>query len=258
VAATDGTTANQAASGVSPEGAPRPASAIPPDSAFFAIAAHLRLWVVAGICLVLDLASKNWAFHSLAVGEERVLIPGVVKAMRSLNAGALFGAFAGWVIAFIIASLLALGFVLYVFACSRRKQAILHLALSFILAGALGNLHDRTFVKADVVQVKMNSEVVRMIGVIKSKPGADRLILTTYPDELNPQFIDRSDVVEERNHGVVRDFLKFIPLAGFDYWPWVFNVADSLLVVGVCLLLIIFTREHRMARQERLALESST
>jgi len=46
--------------------------------------------------------------------------------------------------------------------------------------------------------------------------------------------------------GGVRDFIKFLPrlptwiplVGGFDAWPWIFNVADALLVCGVAILLL--------------------
>ena len=52
---------------------------------------------------------------------------------------------------FILASVLAVGFVAYMFATSQRKQWVVHLALGLVLAGALGNLYDRLFVKVDLV-----------------------------------------------------------------------------------------------------------
>jgi signal peptidase II len=40
-------------------------------------------------------------------------------------------------------------------------------------------------------------------------------------------------------HGHVRDFLKLdLHIGSLDLWPWVFNVADVFLVVGVALLMI--------------------
>ena len=52
-----------------------------------------------------------------------------------------------------------------------------------------------------------------------------------------------------RRQGVVRDFIKVEPKFGrFELWPWVFNVADALLVAGVALLLLNFWWERREAR----------
>lgn len=225
---------------------------LPLDSAIGCVSAHLRLWGLAALCLCVDLASKRWAFNDLGADESRVLIPGLIQAHRSLNSGALFGAFSGWVWVFIVASLLALGFVLYVFACSGRRQRVLHLGLALILAGALGNLYDRAFVLADVVELRPSSglAIEQDIGIITSPPGADPLVLDSYPDRRFAREYRLEDVASVSRHGVVRDFVKFVPIAGFDYWPWVFNLADALLVIGVVILLINFRSQHRRRRAE--------
>ncbi len=207
--------------------------------------------MVAGVGLWFDLASKRWAFATLGPDETRTLIPGLVNARRSLNSGALFGAFPGWVGVFIIASLLALAFVLYVFACSARRQRFLHVGLACILAGALGNLHDRALVNADVLELLPSSgyQATEYIGVIVSPAEANPVLLAPYPDR-NLDFrraFAREDVARITRHGVVRDFIKFKPIGDFDYWPWVFNVADALLVVGLIILMITFWRERGTA-----------
>ena len=225
---------------------------VPGDSAIGSLPAHLRLWIVSGLGLWFDLASKSWAFTALAPDETRTLIPGLIDARRSLNSGALFGAFPGWVGVFIIASLLALGFVLYVFAFSGRRQWALHLGLACILAGALGNLHDRARAVADVIDLKPSSsyQADQYIGLIISSSEADPLVVAPFPDK-HPRFqreIPRRDISGIATHGVVRDFIKFQPIGGFDFWPWVFNVADALLVVGLIVLLLAFWRDQRHAR----------
>ena len=49
-------------------------------------------------------------------------------------------------------------------------------------------------------------------------------------------------------YGQVRDFIKFVPkIGGYDVWPWVFNIADALLVVGVGILLINLWLDKRAA-----------
>ena len=226
---------------------PTPTGLCRPDSALRSPGAHLLLWAVAAVTLWADLASKSWAFSKLGEGESKVLIPGLIRAQRSLNSGALFGSFSGWVLAFALASVLALGFVLYVFAGSGRKQRFLHLGLAFILAGALGNLYDRIFVQADVITLTATAPggAGQDIGVILSEDGADPVLMASFPDEAKPRMHARQHIAKIDRHGVVRDFIKFAPIGKFDYWPWVFNIADALLVVGVAILLITFWRERR-------------
>ncbi|MCP4250718.1 MAG: signal peptidase II [bacterium] len=229
-----------------------------PESAIRSVKAHFVLWTVALLGLWGDLASKEWAFGTLTVEENRPLLGGVITASRSLNSGALFGAFSGWVGAFIVASVLALVFVLYGFACSGRKQRALHVGLGLILAGALGNLYDRAYVVVDVVELKATADAPARqdIGLITSPPDSDRLMIASYPEKTRPRQYAREDVASVTRQGVVRDFIKFTPIAGFDYWPWVFNIADALLVVGVGTLMLTFWAEHRAAG--RLAVAKAT
>ena len=234
---------------VKPTNAPAPAGFRRPDSAVRSVPAHLRLWGLAGLCLWADLASKEWAFTHLG-HDGSTLVPGLLEARRSLNSGALFGTFSGWVVAFIAASLLALAFVLYFFAASHRRQWFMHLGLAFILAGAVGNLYDRSFVRADIITLKPTAPggPGQDIGLIVSDPQADPLLLARYPDRKDPQPHYRKDIESVTRHGVVRDFIKFTPVAGFDYWPWVYNVADALLVAGVAILILTFWKEHRATK----------
>jgi lipoprotein signal peptidase len=200
--------------------------------------------VVAG--LVLDLWSKHWAFANLASGETRTIWPSVLEFRRSLNAGAVFGSFTGQTGLFVVASLFALIFVLYLFVRSDRRQYGLHIALGLILSGATGNLYDRAFIIADVVHHQPSSGRVEMIiGSMRSSAGDQTIRIGDWPDGAHPRTLRRSEVTIQKL-GVVRDFIKFVPrfpqwvpkLAGRDVWPWVFNVADSALVCGVGLLLI--------------------
>jgi len=221
------------------------------DSALRSIVAHVLLWSVTAAGLLVDLSSKDWAFHVLGPNETRTLVPGIITAHRSLNSGALFGALSGWVWVFIIASVLALAFVVYVFACSGRRQRFLHVVLGLILAGALGNLYDRIFVEADVLTLHATADApsTQDIGIVTSDPNADPLVLACYPDKTLHRRYPRQDVLAINRHGVVRDFVKFSPIRGFDYWPWVFNLADAMLVAGVGGLIVTFWRERRAAER---------
>jgi len=151
------------------------------------------------IGLSLDLWSKSWAFSTLGLAERRPVVDGWLSFTLSYNTGALFGIGKGFKIVFVLASVAAFGFVLYLFGQYSRSRKSLHCALGMIMAGALGNVYDRL------------------------------------------------------SFGKVRDFIKFDMTVGtFELWPWVFNVADMLLVVGVGLLLINFWFDRR----EYLAVEA--
>ena len=216
---------------------------------------HLRLWVTSLCILAVDLWTKDWAFTSLDPVEPYHAIPRVLDFHRSLNDGAVFGSLTGMVGLFIVASGLALVFVVSLFISSDARQRSLHIGLGLILAGALGNLYDRAFMKADVIELTSG---IRRIGIrVDPPPGwgdtDSTLWMARWPDGGDRRSYRKSEVAAERNQGVVRDFIKFTPrfpawmpkLAGRDIWPWVFNIADAALVCGVGLLLINFWTDRR-------------
>ena len=241
------------------------ASPAPPDAsmhprAIAHLGAHLRLWVTSLGVLAADLWTKDWAFKQLDPVEPYHAVPHVLDFHRSLNDGAVFGSLTGMVGLFIVASVLALVFVFSLFRSSDARQRSLHIGLGLILAGALGNLYDRAFMKADVIELASGD---RRIGIrVDPPPGRERddsrRWLGRWPDGLDPRSYPVSEVTEERNQGVVRDFIKFTPqfpawmpkLAGRDVWPWVFNIADAALVCGVGLLLINFWTDRRRHAHE--------
>ena len=222
---------------------------VQPGSAMGSWAAHARLWSVAMAALAIDLWTKDWAFETLRPSEVRDAIPGLLTFRRSINSGALFGLGKGLVPLFIVASFVALGFVLYLFACSGRNRKSLHLALSLVLAGSLGNLYDRSFVIADQIEVvdSISGQARTLVGKIKKDdPDKSYVLVGQAPDGAEPRPVLRREIASVSTVGVVRDFLKFEPkIAGMDTWPWIFNVADSLLVIGVIILLLNFWFERK-------------
>lgn len=216
-------------------------------SAFRSIAAHARLWLAAVIGLAVDLWAKEWAFSSLAWDEPRKLIDNVLTLRLSLNPGALFGMGAGWAPVFIGASVLALMFVLYLFIHSTPKHRSLHVALGLVLAGALGNLYDRTTHQAFIVQDARSP--ARHYGQLVSQDQAS-VILRDFGSQPAPRFYSKNDVIALGARPVVRDFIQFEFRAfGHTLWPWIFNIADALLVVGVAVLLLNFALDARRERE---------
>jgi lipoprotein signal peptidase len=224
----------------------------PQTLSFRHLPSHLRLWCVAASGLSFDLWSKHWAFSSLK--GRSVVVPHLLQFQRSLNPGALFGFGQGMAPVFIGASMLALIFVLYLFVHTPRSRWSMHIALGLILAGALGNLHDRTFVIADAVwgpssigwRSWLGDEVVMTGKLIRQSPGG--WIFGEWPEGSDPQrYIPKREGWYVRPCPVVRDFVKIDTawLKGYQLWKWIFNVADTCLVVGVGLLLLNFWRDRQ-------------
>jgi len=226
-------------------------SAVPdwrsPHSAIRHLRSHVWLWTMAIVLLAGDLVTKSAAFENLKRGESRTLIPGFLNVELSLNAGALFGMGPGLVWLFVLASVAALAFVVYLFSTSRRGQRVVHLALALLLSGALGNLYDRITVRYD-------------IATVRTADGANRIWIGHVLDDSDPQVVrvrswgssGRHEICRDRivdgfrSSGVVRDFLRITPeIGGRPIYPWIFNVADAYLVVGVAVLMISYVVEHR-------------
>ncbi|MCK6457336.1 MAG: signal peptidase II [Phycisphaerae bacterium] len=208
-------------------------------------ASHARLWLVAAIGLALDLWSKEWAFSTLTPESPRTIVKDVLDFQLSLNPGALFGMGAGFAPIFIGASVLALMFVLYLFCHSTPAHRWIHFGLGCVLAGALGNLYDRTMESAYVVYDTTSG--VRHIGKLIDE-GEYTVVVGDFKTGRNPRPHLRTPDVIAGHRPVVRDFIKIqAKVAGHSIWPWIFNVADALLVVGVAVLLLNFWLEHRYA-----------
>ncbi|QOJ13409.1 MAG: signal peptidase II [Planctomycetia bacterium] len=204
--------------------------------------AHARFWVFAAFGLALDLWSKQAAFHWLRQGNEPVvLIPYVLSFTTMFNPGALFGIGAGRTTVFLGASALALVLVLWMFLNSSPRRAMLQIALGGILAGALGNMYDRLYVQL----VRLDIHEQRRF--YEREDQADRIVLREYPPiEGGATLSLPLGAPIDAPIGHVRDFIKInSTFFGREIWPWVFNVADMLLVGGVSILIWNMWRETR-------------
>jgi signal peptidase II len=177
-----------------------------------------RFLFAAILLIAADLASKAIAFERVAgapVTVHRdsdpcaiprhdmiVVVPKVLALRLTVNEGAVFGLGQGGRWIFIAFSVVAVGVIATVFARSASAHAVLHLSLASVLAGAIGNLHDRL------------------------------------------------------RFGVVRDFLRLFPDVNLPFgwhwpggdralYPWIFNVADACLVVGLVVLMVLLHRHDR-------------
>jgi signal peptidase II len=172
--------------------------------------------VVAGLSL--DLWSKWYAFEHLALsiqtladGSVRVvsdvyeLIPGWLHFQVTANQGAVFGAGQGHGWLFVIAAVGAALFITGLFAASGRQRWMYQIVLGMLLAGVLGNLYDR------VVHGHVRDLIFALPGV--HWPGTWQVL--GYPHN------------------------------GREVFPWIFNVADSLLCVGVALMLVLSSFHHK-------------
>jgi signal peptidase II len=172
-------------------------------------------FAIAAIGCAADLATKSWIFDKLGMPPRHplVLIPGIFSLTTSLNEGALFGMGQGMTLVFAGLSILAaVGIFYWLIFAGAARDLWLTFALGFIMAGICGNLYDR----------------LGLPGLVWHAPD---------PREGLPVY-------------AVRDWLHFqIQSIGFD-WA-VFNLADSMLVVGASMLFLhVAWREGRQKPSE--------
>lgn len=209
----------------------------PFEAAHRSWAAWITFLLVAVVGLTLDLWTKHWAFHSLRQGGREVIVPNVLEFQTMLNRGALFGIGGGMTTVFLVASVFALGLVAWMFVQSSARRWTLHVALGAILAGALGNMYDRSFVR--LVDRPFRSAKGPIWMCVTGNEGG-LVLLSEYPPHEGALAARERPERLPGEVGFVRDFIK-IPTRWFgdrEIWPWVFNVADMLLVGGVSILAI--------------------
>lgn len=229
-----------------------PPPPLPERGAIGDVASHLRLWSIAVVGLAVDLWSKDWAIRTLKPGDAMVLVKNLCSLRVSLNPGALFGLGAGMAPIFVGASVLALMFVLYLFAHSTASRRSLHVALGLVLAGALGNLYDRTTQSGFVIHFSSGG---REIGKLV-RENESTYTVGDFPDGAHPRTYPRASVDSAGVEPVVRDFISIEAKIGrLSLWPWIFNIADALLVVGVGMLLINFWSDRHGHAQPKTDIE---
>lgn len=197
----------------------------------------LRAWVVLSAVVVLglitDLGSKYWAFQKIAdapvvidradvlrLGPEHlrdllpehapvVVIPKLLEFSLVLNPGAVFGIGAGKRWFFVAFTVAAMVAGVSLFAKgTRANQTAAHAAIGLLIAGGLGNLYDRL-----------------TYGCVR--------------DFLHPL------------PGVRWPFGITVPWGGADgrqVWPYVSNIADLWLIVGIMMLVVILWRSEKATK----------
>ena len=150
------------------------------------------------IGLVVDLVSKAIAVDRLAPNRTYRFIPNYLHFTYVENFGAVFGQGQGYRWLFVAVSIGAIAFLVYLYAQSNGRRFYQFL-LGMLLAGVLGNMYDR--VRFGYVR-----------DMIHALPGV------YWPDAVAKHLPDT--------------------MAGGGVFPWVFNIADSFLCVGIFLMIV--------------------
>ncbi|NQT36036.1 MAG: signal peptidase II [Planctomycetes bacterium] len=181
---------------------------------------YVVFFSIAVVGCLADLATKSWVFGRLGMpGEQPIfwLWPDVFGLQTNLNEGGLFGMGQGRVVQFAAVSVIAaIGVLYWLFWVGAARDRLLNVALGCVTAGIFGNLFDR-------------------LGL----PGLSWNYANSLHEVGEPVF-------------AVRDWI--LVMIGRLPWP-TFNIADSLLVCGACLLgihaLIDWRKERAAARNSK-------
>lgn len=108
----------------------------------------IRLFLVAGITVLLDQITKLLIVHYLAHGQTVPVVHGFFNITHVLNQGGAFGIFAQQsqmirTLVFLVFSFFAVGVIFYMYMGVPKTHPWLANAFALILGGAVGNLIDR-------------------------------------------------------------------------------------------------------------------
>jgi signal peptidase II len=172
-----------------------------PTENFRSPAALLLFFGTTVVGVSLDLWTKALAVRYLDTDSDNRIIevvPGWLHFTYTQNHGAVFGLGQGQRPLFIVVSIAAIIFLTYLFALSGARRFYQFL-LGLLLAGVLGNMYDRI-----------------VFGYVRD-------MIHALPDIFWPGWIGRWLPANWANSGV---------------FPWIFNVADTLLCMGVFLMIL--------------------
>ena len=110
--------------------------------------------LISGVA-ALDLFIKRVVARSFYLGESIEVIPGFFSLTYILNPGAAFGLFSSWdsslrIPFLLVSSILALGFIGYLYLGPLGKKKLPAIGLPLIAAGAIANMYERVTVGAVV------------------------------------------------------------------------------------------------------------
>lgn len=105
----------------------------------------MLLGIAIGIILILTICDqllKSWVTSSIVLGGSKQLIPGIIELTNLRNSGAAWSIFEGQQTFFTIITIVAIIVIGY-FIWQYRKNILMLIGLSLIMAGTIGNFIDR-------------------------------------------------------------------------------------------------------------------
>ncbi len=103
----------------------------------------MRLFIIAGLIVVIDQISKYLVSSLMQAGDSIALIESFLHITFVRNPGAAFGMLPYQTIFFVIITVFVVIFIIYYYRSLNSGHRMLRFALAMLLGGALGNLIDR-------------------------------------------------------------------------------------------------------------------
>jgi len=138
------------------------------------------------IFITIDQITKYLTVQNLALFETKEIIPNFLSFTYIQNEGAAWSLLEGKMWFFYIITLIVIVFLLYYLYTEGRKNKILGIILSVILAGTIGNFIDRVLFQYVVDMIKLefiNFPIFNVADILLTIGVATLLFYTVYEDK---------------------------------------------------------------------------
>jgi signal peptidase II len=103
----------------------------------------MRYLIISAIIIIGDQCLKRWVASNVAVGEQQVLLPGLIRLTHIDNIGAAFSILEGKRIMFLILTAIVCAALLMLLLTGKISGRLGQISASMLLGGAIGNAIDR-------------------------------------------------------------------------------------------------------------------
>ena len=198
-----------------------------------------KAFLIVFIILLLDQILKIWIKTHMTLGEEIIIFDDWFKIHFTENKGMAFGWQLGgdggklFLTLFRIVAIIGITFFM-VHMAKNKYPFVALLSISFVLAGATGNILDSVFY-GPLFSESLMHQTAQFLPL---DGGYERFFYGSVVDMLYFPMID----------SVYPDWIPFVGGNRFQFFAPVFNIADSAITVGV--ILILFFRNKFVAQKE--------
>ena len=103
----------------------------------------MPMGLLAGAMIGLDQLTKSLVVRNMEIGESISIIDGFLRLTSHRNSGAAWGMFQGQMLFFYVVTVAVVAMLIYIYKKEAKNNLLMQLALTMLLAGAIGNFIDR-------------------------------------------------------------------------------------------------------------------